>query len=163
MEFRLNVLHYCIYIVHYKLHLILNKINPVWLLAELPFLKKRYEKLGVNIYKEVNKAFDNRRYGLSMTIAGGLLFGIFFLFIMGLSLLVIRTVNLDIVFTPPYFIIFAFLAFTVCYFYVFKNDKYLKYFKEFDKWPRPQKRKNVYLSLAFIIIVLCVFFGGFML
>lgn len=99
---------------------------------------------------------------MSTMVAGGALFGILFLFIMGTVQLSIQLMNLDIVFTAPYFIVFALVSFIVCYFYVSKNDKYLKYFKEFEKWPKVDKRKNVYLSMGFIIAVLCLFLGSFM-
>lgn len=162
MEIGLNILHYCIYSIHYKLHLLADKVNPFWLVAELPFLKRRYEKLGIDIHKEVNKAFSDKRNGMSMMAAGGVLFGILFLFLMGVCHLLIQIMNLDIVFTVPYFIVFTLISFIVCYFYVFKNDKYLQYFKEFEKRPKAKKNQYTYLSIGFIIGVLCLFIGSFM-
>lgn len=163
MENIFSIFHYCVYVIYYKLHLLVNKMNPFWLLAELPFLKRRYEKLGVDIHKEVNKAFGDKTNGISTTLAGGFLFGILFLLIMGAVHLTIQLAKLHVVFTAIHFIVFSSISFIACYFYVFKNDKYLKYFKEFKKWPKVEKHKNIYLSLCFIIAVLCLFFGSFML
>lgn len=72
LVYNLNVLHYLIYKIHYRLHLITNKINPFNLIHKLPFQKRRYEKLGINIDEQINEAFRNRDFGLSITVAGGL-------------------------------------------------------------------------------------------
>jgi hypothetical protein len=157
LEVSLNILHYCIYCIHYKLHLLANKVNPFNLIHKLPFQRRRYAKLGIDIQKQIDRAFSDKRNGISMTVAGGVLFGMLFLLIVGTVHSIIRVMNLDIVFTAPYFIVFALIPFVVCYFYVFKNDKYLKYFKEFENWPKAQKRKNSYFSIGFIIAVLCLF------
>jgi hypothetical protein len=163
LEISLNILHYCIYAVHYKLHLLANKVNPFNLIHKLPFQKRRYEKLGIDIQKEINKAFGDERNGVSITVAGGLLFGMLFLLIMGTVHLIIKLMNFDVVFTVTYFIVFALIPFIICYFYVFKNDKYLRYFNEFEKWSKVEKRKNVYLSMGFLLLILIIFLGSFMI
>jgi hypothetical protein len=72
MENYLNILHFCFYKAHYKSHLFANKINPFRLLAETSFIKKRLEKKGVmNIQNEIDKAFGDKNFGLSLTVAGG--------------------------------------------------------------------------------------------
>lgn len=164
IELSLNILHYCIYSIHYKLHLLTNKVNPFTLIQKLPFLKRRYAELGIDdVQAEINKAFSDQRFGISVTVAGGLLVGTMFLLIMGTAQLAIRLMNLHIVFTAPYFIVFILIPSTACYFYVFKNDKYLKYFKEFETWPKAERRKNIYLSIGFIILVICIFWGSLMI
>jgi H+/Cl- antiporter ClcA len=82
---------------------------------------------------------------------------------MGVVHLLIQIMNLDIVFTVSYFIVFALISFIVCYFYVFRNDKYMQYFKEFEKWPKAERNRRTYLSIAFMIAVLGLFIGSFML
>ena len=54
MDAYLNILHYCFYKAHYRLHLLANKVNPFHLIHCLPFLKRRYEKQGVNIYAAID-------------------------------------------------------------------------------------------------------------
>ena len=54
MEAYLNILHFCFYKAHRQLRLWFDKINPTHLIYRLPVLKSRYEKLGVNIHKEMD-------------------------------------------------------------------------------------------------------------
>ena len=160
IELSLNILHYCIYLLHYKLHLLFSKVNPFTLIHKLPFQKRRYAELGIDIREEIDKAFSDQRFGLSVTIAGGALIGIIFIFIMGTVQLAIRLMNLNIDFTTPYFVAFALITIIPCYFYVLGSNKYLKYFKKFETWPTAERRKNIYLSIGFIILVICIFWGS---
>lgn len=84
IESYLNIVHYCLYKAEYRLHLLSNKVNPFWLLAKIPFIKKRHEKMGVDIHQEINKAWGDKSFGLSTVAAGGFLWGglglFFFLF-----------------------------------------------------------------------------------
>ncbi|MCZ0211645.1 hypothetical protein OZK63_40505, partial [Streptomyces sp. UMAF16] len=50
-----------------------NKINPLMLIHRLPFQKRRYEKMGINIYDEINTAFNDTRNGISSIRAGGVM------------------------------------------------------------------------------------------
>jgi hypothetical protein len=62
LEFYLNAFHFCFYRAHYKLHLLANKINPGWLLLKIPSIKKRHKKLGIDIHKEIDKAFGDKNF-----------------------------------------------------------------------------------------------------
>jgi len=72
IENYLNILHFCFYRLHYKLHLFANKINPFNLIHKLPFQKRRYEELGIDIHKEIDKALRDSVY-----VGGAMLFGTF--------------------------------------------------------------------------------------
>jgi len=56
------------------------------------------------------------------------------------------------------FIIFSILSYLICEILVFKKDKYLTYFDEFEKWPRKTKRRNVLLSFGYLVGVVIFFF-----
>ncbi len=122
-------MHFCFYRAHYKIHLLANKINPFRLIHKLPFQKKRYKELGIDINKSIDRSFRDKKFGLSVVVAGGMLWG--FLGIFFFSLLILF--NLIIYATMSHIIICGVLSGIVCYFFVFKNDKYLKYFDEFEK------------------------------
>jgi hypothetical protein len=157
MENYLNILHFCFYKAHYRSHFLANKINPFRLLAETTFIKKRLEKKGImNIENEINKAFEDKNFGLSMTVAGGILWGgiaIFFL-----SLLMVF--NVFVFATMPYIIACAVLSGVICYFFVFKNDKYIEYFDKYEKWSTVEKRKYSWLTFASIVAVFLLFYLG---
>lgn len=163
IEFGLNAFHYSIYFIHNEMHLAFNKINPLRLIHKLPFQKRRYEKLGIDIDKEIYKAFANKQSGISVTVAGGALMGILFFLIMGGVHLIIKILSLNIIFNIAYFIVFVAISVIISYFCVFKEDKYLKFFDEFEKWSKLEKRKNAYLCIGFIVGTAIIFFGSFII
>ena len=114
IELSLNILHYCIYLLHYKLHLLFSKVNPFTLIHKLPFQKRRYAELGIDIREQIDKAFSDQTFGISVTIAGGMLFTIMFIFIIGTFQFVLRLMNLSILFADSYYIIFVLICVTVC-------------------------------------------------
>lgn len=163
MENYLNILHYCIYKVHYKSHLFFNKLNPFRLIHKLPFQKRRYEELGIDIDQEVNKAFGNKEGGLSIMVSGGVIIGIVFFIILSLVILLKRLLNIDLTLKISHFVIIAILSIIPCYFWVFKKDKYLAYFKKYESWSSSERLKYGVISSSFILLVILFFFGSFML
>ena len=153
IENHLNVLHFCFYRAHYKLHLLANKINPFRLIPKIPILKRRYEKLGVDVYKEIDKAVGNKEYGLSMTVAGGAMLGILFLFFLAALNILLKLLLGNITLSALHFIFCGILTVALSYFFVFKKDKYLSYFEQFEEWGKADKIKYGLLSFAFVLLV----------
>lgn len=54
-------------------------------------------------------------------------------------------------------------SFLIDYFFLFRNKKYLSYFCKLDKVDIKKKKKYGYNSFFFILFIICVFFGSFML
>lgn len=155
MENYLNILHFCFYKAHYKSHLLANKINPFRLLAETSFIKKRLEKKGImNIQKEIDKAFGDKNYGLSTTVAGGILWGSIAVFFF--SLLIVFNIPISM----PYIITCGLLSGAISYFFVFRNDKYVKYFDKYEKWSKAEKRKYSWLTCASVVAIFLFFYLG---
>jgi hypothetical protein len=63
----------------------------------------------------------------------------------------------NITLSAIHFILCAVLSVALSYFFVFKNDKYLKYFEMFEGWRKADKRKYSWLSFAFVLAVFCLF------
>ena len=138
-----------------------NKINPFRLLAEIPFVKRRHKKMGIiDFQKEINKAFSDKNFGLSTTVAGGFLFVLLFVFFFGVFGL-LRKLFIEDVLETIHFIIFGVLSAVVCYIFVFKKDKYIKYFDKFEKWTKEEKRKYSWLTFFATIIVFCLWILSF--
>ncbi len=156
IENYLNVLHFCFYKADYKLHLLSNKINPFHLIHKLPFQKRRYEKLGIDPIETINKVYKNKNYGTSMVFAGGILWGA--MAILFLSLFMVF--NVFVYATTPYIFACAVLSGGICYFFVFRNDKYIKYFDKYEKWTKAEKRKNTWLTLASLVAIFLLFYLG---
>lgn len=153
MEFYLNVIHFCFYRAHYKLHFFSNKINPFHLIHRLPFQKRKYEELGIDIYKEINKSFGDKTAGLSMMAAGGFLVAILFFFFLAVINFFINFTDLDIYLSKEHFIACCILSFAVSYFYVFRKDKYVEYFEKFDQWSRYDRLMYGWLTFGLIALL----------
>jgi hypothetical protein len=164
MENYLNILHYCIYKFEYKLHLISNKLNPILWIYKLPYLKRKFEEKGISdVEKEFNKAFANKENGLSIMVSGGAIIGIVFFLILSLVILLKRLFNMDLALEISHFVFIAVLSIILCYFFIFKNDKYLAYFKKYENWSRTERLKYGWISLTTISLVIILFFISFIL
>jgi len=159
MENSLNILHYCIYLVDCKSHFLSNKINPLLLLYKLPFAKRRFKKLGFEDPMEAyNSGFTDKNFGYSIMVSGGAMAGIVAIFLVSLYGILMNKLYDDYILSLNHFILFALLAYLICYLLVFKKDKYLIYFEKYETWTRFEKRKYVLLSLGFIVGVIIIFF-----
>ncbi len=156
MEIYLNIIHFCFYKAHYKMHLLTNKINPFRLIHKLPFQKKRYEKLGIDINKEIDRSFGDKKLGLSTMVAGGMLWGVLNIFFFTLLLLF----NLIVYGKMLHVIVVSALSGIVCYFFVFRNDKYIEYFDKYEKWSKAEEWKYSWLTFASIVAFFLLFYIG---
>ena len=154
MEAYLNILHYCFYKAHYRLHLWTNKVNPFRLIHHLPFLQRRYQKLGVNIQEKIDKAFGNKHAGLSVTAAGGALWGGMGVFLFAILIVVDQDVDSN------YIYVCGFLAGAIAYFCVFRDDKYLAYFERYENWSKAERIKYSCVTLASVMATLLLFYLG---
>ena len=156
-EYYLNVLHFSFYRFDYKLHLWSNKLNPFHLIHKLPFQQRRYKELGVDPVKEINKVFGDKSYGFSMMTAGGALIGILFFFFLASLNILLKLLSGDITLSAVHFILCVVLSVALSYFFVFKKDKYLSYFEQFEEWGKADKSKYGWLTFAFVLLVFCLF------
>ncbi|MDR1121947.1 MAG: hypothetical protein LBM08_13650 [Dysgonamonadaceae bacterium] len=163
MERFWNIIHYFAYRADYKLSLLYIKLSfIVNVIYKLPFSKKRFKKLGINNPVEYLKyGFRRRDFGISVIYSGGLM-GVLILFIcFGLFIYyqgIIRkmehlTILLSVLLMIPPFVINHLL--------LFKKDKYLKYFKQFDKKPRKWKVKWAWISLGVFLGALAFLISSF--
>lgn len=152
MEKYFNIVHFCLYKAHYKLHLFTEKFNPFRLLFKIPFIKQKAEEKGVDLDRSVDIAFGDKQFGLSTVAAGGFLGGGLGLFLF--SVLMMMKVAIS---TPP--IIGCGLGSgLICYVFVFKQDKYIQHFDKYEKWSRQEKRKYGWLTVGSILFVLFSFY-----
>jgi len=158
MEISLNVLLYCVYNIHYNLHLSFNKINPANLIQKIPFVKRRYKQLGINIESEINKAFADKKDGISISVSGGVLLAVLFVVQFTAVNFFNRFANNHTILSGGYFVTFGIISLMLGYFFMFRKDKYLIYFSQFEKWTQSKRRKYNWLSFLFILIIVIVFF-----
>ena len=161
MERFWNLIYYFAYKGDYKLHLLFNKINPIGLLYKLNFSKSRFVKMGVdNPIKELNKSFKKEDAGISSFRAGGLMILLVALFCFGMGFIYVGALRISC-FNSNIFIIVLPITLLFNYFLLFKNNKYLEYFKEFEKMDRSNKKKWAWISLLVILSFFLFIVGSF--
>ena len=142
-----NGVYYCFYKLDYYLHLQFNKINPVLLIYRIVFPKEKYSKMK----GDLNEAFNNKKDGLSSLRASVGIYIISFMIVMALINFYYIVQKKDISPTKFGIITGGILMIITNHILLFHRNKYLKYFKEFDK--RDHKSK---LRLGFGTILFCI-------
>lgn len=163
LETLLNIVHYCLYKLDYKLHLLSNKINPFLLLGTIPALKRKFEEQGTTLKAVVNKIWGDKRSGFAIMISGGGFVTIVLMVVWPVFLMLNNLLKQPITFILLPFAICCGLSYLISHFTVFQKDKYILYFKQFDKWPYTQKLKYAIISLAFIVGTIILFIYSFKL
>ncbi|MFN4769966.1 MAG: hypothetical protein ACK5JL_08045 [Candidatus Kapaibacterium sp.] len=159
METFFNIIHYCLYKTDYKMHLLANKLNPFALFGRIPAMKRKFQEQGTTLTEVVDNIWGDKRYGFSIMMSGAELVIAIFLIFMAVYDILNGVMNNPIHSSELPVIICALLAYTICHSTVFKADKYLKYFQQFEKWSKAEKWKYGLLTFAFIAasIVLCIY------
>ncbi|WP_321437740.1 hypothetical protein [uncultured Bacteroides sp.] len=162
MERFWNIIHYFAYKAEYKIHLWSNKINPILYLYKLSFAKKHFKKIDINPVNELNNAYKKTDIvGISGFFAGNLMNALLFFICFGIYC-IYNGLKKDFLINSVYvIIIIGIISFISNYFLLFRKDKYLKYFKEFDKMKHQEKKKWAMISLLIFGGVLLFLVGSF--
>jgi hypothetical protein len=160
IERNLNILHFSLYKIETRLHFLFNKINPALLLYKVPFIKKQMKnKFGIdNALEFHNNFWTDKKNGFGLRFTGGWLIGIIALALIGVGKIGISFIQPEIGLSPYYFLAMGAISYVICYYLVFKEDHYLKYFAEFENWTKARKRLNALLSIGSIIFIITFFF-----
>ena len=161
IEIALNIIHYCLYKVDSKRHLLSNMLNPFVLIGRIPLVRKKFEEQGTTHLEVTNKIWSDKRYGFSIMISGGSLVIVLFSIIMAVFDILNSFFQYPIKSSELPFFLCALLAYVFCHFTVFKKDKYLKYFQQFDKWTKQQKWKYGLFSFFFVVGAIVLFIYSF--
>jgi hypothetical protein len=157
----LNIIHYCIYKLDYRLHMLSNKINPFLLLGKIPAVKKKFEEKGTTYLDVANEIWTDKRFGFGIMLAGGGLSIILFLQILSIYDI------MNAFFGHPFksslqpFVLCLIFTYLTCHYTVFQRDKYIKYFKQFEKWSKQEKWKYGILSFCYTVGVIILFIYSF--
>jgi hypothetical protein len=151
MELFFNIIHYCLYKADSKRHLLSNKLNPFVLIGKIPAVKKKFEEQGTSLLGVTNKVWGDKRYGFSIMISGGTLVASSSFLIWGITTTTASLFDFYFSVKPVHLIVYGLASFAICHFTVFKGDKYLRYFKRFEKWSKADKLKYGLLTFAFVV------------
>jgi hypothetical protein len=163
MERFWNIVHYFAYRANYKLHLMFNKINPVLYVYKLPFAKRHFEKKGYDPVDVVNEAYRRPDIGISQIFSGGLMYALPGIFFVGLHCLYIAFVEKPKSWEQFLYVFIGYwvISFLINHIFLFRHDKYISYFKEFEKMPRKWKIKWAWISFGVILFPFLTIAAGF--
>jgi hypothetical protein len=166
-----NLVHYHLFLFLKKAHFLFSYINPFRLFYKIPGIKKFYAKHGI---KDMNKfvdevGFNNPVTGINSIWAGMYMGGLLILLeysifnfiqaFLGKSL--IQYIYRDQENKILFLLLLLTFAGLINYFTLFKNDRYLTYFKEFEQMPKQEKKKYPWVSFVVVLLILLIFIGGF--
>ena len=171
-EYFLNAVHYCLWLNEKKRGHFISKIMDT-ILSPIPkffFTKKRKERFYKNI-KDNQQQFDELFYGKNASFSIGWAhhwFGYFYsCYSAFIAFIVVGIANrllgkLDMFLFLLFFGIPIGILYIPAYRAVFSGDKYLKYFKEFEKkddqWHKKWKRITIAFCVGSIISAVAGFF-----
>jgi hypothetical protein len=156
-----NIVHYTLYKIDYKLHFLFNKVNPALLLGRIPALRRKFEEQGTTYIEVVNKLWIDKRYGFGIILSGGGLLFIVFLVLISLYTILNGLLSQPMSSSLFPFVLSLLFSYLICYYRVFKDDKYLLYFKKYDKWSKKDKIKNHSISFVMFFISITLFVFSF--
>lgn len=161
-----NLLHYFIYVWYKAAYRFSNYLSPIRYLLKVPFIKRFYAKHGVS---DMNKfaddvVFNNTETGINSIWAGIQMGGLFVLLEYGLFNFIQGIIGKSLIqyvweskiYAIVFMLVLLGFAGLFNYFVLFKEDKYLNYFDEFEKMPKSKKVK--YGWSCFITVVLILLF-----
>jgi hypothetical protein len=161
MERFWNIVHYYAYKAEYEIHLSLNKINPILYFYRFPFAKRHFQRMNIDPVIEVNKSYKNPNNGISIFFSGNLMNALLFFIFIGIDC-IYSGIKKEFFINNVYVIIFiALISLIINYFLLFKKDKYLIYFKEFDKMEHHKKKKWAMISLLVFLGIMLFLIGSF--
>lgn len=162
MENIFNALIYCLYLILKKNDFFLKKVNPVFMLFKIPYVKTFHKKKRWNPYHEHEKLWNDKIKGfnviVSLGISGSVIFGI----LISSFGIISRVFNLYEYVPGFYFVIFCGMSILISYLISWRRNKYLEYFEKFEKWTVKEKRRNIIFSFLAIIAAIAYFFVGLM-
>jgi len=157
-----NTIHYFDYRFELKIQKILRGDGTYSQPTSDPEVQKERD-----LEKEIfEKAVKNPRYGFSSYMAGNFIFGLatiigggIFFILMGLQKYLNDTdINVSL------FVVICITPFvSLTYYFVFHKDKYLKYFKEFDKKPKDWRIRWRWISFFTVISIILFLIFSFIL
>lgn len=163
-----NLIHYKLYVLQTTAHSLFYLVNPFVWVTRIPIVRDFYRKKGISdIGGEINSVFENPETGFNNIWAGGIASGLLIFLEAGLFNLIqiyLGRILYGVMFENYYYLIlFILLGITppslFNYFTLFKNNKYLEFFKEFEQMPKNKKRFYGWVSFLFVFFV-CAFLTG---
>lgn len=99
-------------------------------------------------------AYERPDIGVSSIYSGGWMYGLAFFMLFGLGNFILSFLPMEITYNFYHFIFFFFISFVFNYYFLFRDDKYLDYFKKINKMEKKEKLKWAWLTFIFVMVVI---------
>jgi|LauGreDrversion4_2_1035121.scaffolds.fasta_scaffold38332_3 hypothetical protein len=125
-------------------------------------VKESYNKRGVsNPEKEILKALENPKFGISSILSGGHFIVLFFLLTFGIINFVSGYLKTEFNLKLSHFMLMAIFSYSFAYWYSFRQDRYLEYFKDFENLSKDKKIGSAWLTFFIVLGVWGFCIGSF--
>ena len=151
-----NKAHYFLYRADYRLGLWIVRISGLALLLKLPPIKRFYQKRQRDPLKEFDDFMLGDEVGSSDMWAGMHVHALIVVLCMGFVCLYIGAFRIRFTMSVWPFVVSGIVSIAVNYLFLFGRDKYLTYFKEFDK-TRGADRRKLLLTGSEIVLGILLF------
>lgn len=154
-------------LIHYNLFIFENRITnivlyPFFVLFKSGKVRDAYNKRGVsNPDLIIKDALLNPDYGTNSVKSAGIMGVIILFFCLGFFCLYTGVYRQKLNLTIFHLLIFGAISFLINYYTLFKDKKYLTYFKEFYGQTKSDKSKYAWISFIFIMFSLFFLIGSF--
>jgi len=165
-----NMVHYCIYLFFINVFKLMNYLNPLYYILKIKGVKRYYAKHGVDDMQGLTtRVSNNPKTGINSIHAGGLMIGLIGVLLFGIfdySQLFFSASLDDLVFRNDtndtlFLLCLIILSFLFNYLTLFKGNKYLEYFKEFDEMDGAKKIEYYWMSLIVVLFIISFFIISF--
>lgn len=169
LEYSLNAIYYCIWLKNLWMQKTAEKFTKFLLLSlPKPFLPKRYyEKLKKHVTKNLEEGHDNfydKRDGVCIDVTKFDADSLFIVYSCCIALPVSLGAYIYIIdqmwIAIPVILVITYIFEKPLSKYVYRDDKYLKYFKEFENEDKAWRRKWKAITLLFCLGALLSFLLG---
>ncbi len=172
IEWFWNIIYYQVYKFDLKCRELFNYLNPFYFINKIAAIKRYHAKHGVNDMNGfANRILNNPKSGISSIWSGSFMGGLIVLVEYGIFNIVQGITNLQLIqniwkgsfnFTI-YLILLLLPTVLINTSFLFRKDKYLNYFKEFELMSKKEKTKYGWVSFFVIMFVFSFFIGSFLI
>lgn len=161
----INQIYFLAFCWELEIHRIFNSINPLIWFMKSDYAKNRLKrKWGIeNWMEDYNNVFENEKNGLSMIKVDYVLIIFFGWISIAISLRCVYHVLIDYGASNYLFWAFMLTFLLTVYFFVWRKDKYITYFREYKKWSVKKLKRRMLIYAIFFIGLLILTFLSFVI
>lgn len=147
-----NIIFYNLFRFEKKTQSFFN--NIVFLFLKNKKIKELYNKRGIeNPEKIINHALEDPEIGISSIISSAHLVSLYFLLILGCINFVLGFFKIEFHLSLVYFVIIGLVSYGFAYWFSFRKNRFLTYFKNFERLSKAKKARFAWLTLFIVLLI----------